>query len=85
MWVYLYENFFDKYSICIFVLQIFKLNVGESLPVYLTYDEPDMLREHYVFYKTNRDTKYHVSEKFETLILLNEKNKDEYISLSRLW
>ena len=31
VWVYLHENFFDKYSICIFVLQIFKLNVGESL------------------------------------------------------
>ena len=62
-----------------------KLEIKESLPVYLTSSNPRVLEEHYVFFRTDWGVKdYHVSEKLKTFILLNEKNKKEFISLSTL-
>jgi hypothetical protein len=60
------------------------LNCHESLPVYLTYDNPKFLEEHYVFYKNDLDEGYNVSRKLKTFIYINEYNKDQYISLSEL-
>lgn len=60
------------------------LNIGERLPVYLTENEPKILEKRYEFYKSSWDRQYYVSQKIKTIILLNECNKDEYISLASL-
>ena len=67
----------------IYLIKI-KLNISESLPVYFTDSTPFSLTEHYVFYRAPWDKEYHVSEKLETYILLNERNIGEFISLSSL-
>lgn len=62
------------------------LNCGESLPVYLAYENPKVLEKHYVFYRVDYSTKikYEVSKKLETFIYINKNNRDEYVSLSEL-
>ena len=58
-----------------------KLECRESLPVYLTCSKPSVLREHYVFYRTDYNKEYCVSEKLKTFIYVKE---NQYISLSEL-
>lgn len=60
------------------------LDCHQSIPIYLAYDNPDVLEEHYVFYKTDWKREYHVSKKLKTFIYIDKHNKDEYISLSKL-
>lgn len=67
----------------VYFIQI-DLGGHESIPIYLTYDNPYFLEEHYVFYKTDWDEKYHISKKLKTFIYIDKYNKDQYISLSEL-
>ena len=76
-----YEEGTDKFLSNLYFIKI-SLKKGQSLPVYLTCMESDTLDKHYVFYRSMRDGKYRVSPKLKTLILLNNSNKQEYISLS---
>jgi len=58
---------------------------GECLPVYLAYENPNLLDKHYVFSRIPWwDEDYHVSKVLETYIILNEQNRDDYISLASL-
>lgn len=61
-----------------------KLDMGESLPVYLASDEAKVLEKHYVFFRSSWNGEYEVSRKLNTYILVNKHKRDEYISLSRL-
>ena len=65
---------------------LIKIDLGchESIPIYLAYDDPKLLKEHYVFYKTNWHEEYHISKKLTTFIYIDEYNKNQYISLSEL-
>lgn len=65
---------------------LIKIDLGchESIPIYLAYDDPKLLEEHYVFYKTNWHEEYHISKKLTTFIYIDEYNKNQYISLSEL-
>ena len=65
---------------------LIKIDLGchESIPIYLAYDDPYYLEEHYVLYKTDRDKKYHVTKKLKTFIYIDKYNKNQYISLSEL-
>ena len=65
---------------------LIKIDLGchESIPIYLAYDDPYYLEEHYVLYKTDRDKKYRVSKKLKTFIYIDKYNKNQYISLSEL-
>lgn len=61
-----------------------KLNCHESIPIYLAYDNPYVLQEHYVIFKTEYKDQYQVTDKLKTFIYIDEYNKDEYTSLSEL-
>ena len=61
-----------------------KLDLDESLPVYLTYSDSCLLKEHFVFYRLACDKKYHVTDILNTHIQLNKNNIEEYISLAHL-
>ena len=65
---------------------LIKINLGcnESIPIYLTYNNPKFLEEHYVFYKTNGHDEYQIPKKLKTFIRIDEYNKNQYISLSEL-
>lgn len=67
-------------------MYLIKIDLGchESIPIYLAYDDPKLLEEHYVFYKTNWHEEYHISKKLTTFIYIDEYNKNQYISLSEL-
>lgn len=67
----------------VYFIQI-DLGCHESIPIYLTYENPYYLEEHYVFYKTDWDEKYHISKKLKTFIYIDKYNNDQYISLSEL-
>lgn len=57
---------------------LIKIDLGchESIPIYLAYDDPKLLEEHYVFYKTNWHEEYHISKKLTTFIYIDEYNKN---------
>lgn len=65
---------------------LIKIDLGrhESIPIYLAYNNPKFLEEHYVFYKTDWHEEYHISKKLTTFIYIDEYNKNQYISLSEL-
>ena len=77
------DEFYGEFLSNVYLVKI-KLDLGESLPMYLASERPNKLEEHYVFYKKNRSKRYCVSEKMSTHIHLSKNNKDEYISLSEL-
>lgn len=60
-----------------------KLKVDESLPVFMN---PYLLDDHYVFYRQewNGKTRYQVTEKLKTHIILSSHNRKKFISLSEL-
>lgn len=60
------------------------LKCHESIPIYLTCHDPYFLQEHYVIYKTEHRKEYKVTKQLQTFIYIDEHNKDEYISLSKL-
>lgn len=60
-----------------------QLQTNETLPLYLTCTTPFALSEHYVFYNINRECD--VTEKKDTYIILNHRNKNDFISLSDLF
>lgn len=57
-----------------------KLDREEALPFYLTSTDPFCLEKHYIFYRL---AEYSVNNG-KTYIILNDKNRNEYISLSEL-
>lgn len=59
-----------------------KLQMNETLPVYMTYADPYAITEQYVFYRDSFE--YGVTKKFETFIYVNNINKRDFISLSQL-
>lgn len=63
-----------------------KIHLGchESIPVYLAYENPYFLEEHYVFYRNECDGKYCVSERLKTFIYIDKYNENQYISLLEL-
>lgn len=74
-----YGNFLSN----VYLIKI-ELDCHESIPIYLAYDDPYYLEEHYVLYKTDFDKKYRVSKKLKTFIYIDKYNKDQYISLAEL-
>lgn len=63
------------------------LNLNETLPVYLTRKDSELLTNHYVFFRVedySARPNYKVSSKLETFIYINKNNKDEYVALSKL-
>lgn len=74
-----YGNFLSN----VYLLKI-QLKTQESLPVFMSYNKPNCLDRHYVFYKGDYDNDYYVIKNLRTYILLSKYNKDEYVSLSSL-
>ena len=68
----------------VYLIQI-NLDYHESIPIYLAYNNPYILKMHYVVYRTDYLlARYEVTKKLETFIYIDKYNKDEYISLSEL-
>lgn len=75
---------YGDYLSNVYLIKI-RLNKKESLPVYMSYENPYSLDDHYVFYRADRDEgEYGVSKLLKTYILINDSNKNDYISLSSL-
>ena len=70
----------------VYLIKIY-LNVDECLPVYMAAENAMVLNRHYVFsvpHWYGKNGEYRVSEKLKTFIIINDANRDEYISLSSL-
>lgn len=67
----------------VYLIKIY-LNVDEYLPVYLATENAMVLNRHYVFSFPSWYGEYQVSEKLKTCIIVNDSNREEYISLSSL-
>ena len=67
----------------VYLIKLF-LGRDDYLPVYFTTDFPQVLTKHYVFYNPSWNEGYRVSDKLETMILINASNRKDYISLSSL-
>lgn len=67
----------------VYLIKIY-LNLDECLPVYLASEDARVLNRHYVFSFPSWYREYRVSKKLKTMIIINDANRDEYISLSSL-
>lgn len=61
-----------------------KLEDYECLPIFYAQSKTKVLMNHSVIYKTKKEGDYRVYEELKTYILLNDKNKEEYVALSKL-
>ena len=56
----------------------------ECLPIYYAHEKTKVLKYHDVIYKTKKECDYRIYNGLETYILLNDKNRGEYVALSKL-
>lgn len=76
-----YEVDYGGFLSNVYLIKV-KLQVDETLPVYLTDTNPHAITEQYVFSRNKHG--YGITEKLETLIYVNKKNKKDFVSLSKL-
>lgn len=75
---------YGDYLSNVYLIKI-KLKKKESLPIYMSYENPYSLDDHYVFYRSDFERgEYSVSNLLKTYILINDSNRNDYISLSSL-
>jgi hypothetical protein len=74
-----FEPDYGEFLSNIYLIRI-NLKCDESIPIYLTCDNPSVLDRHYVIYKSSDSEGYCVTEKLRTYIYFNDK----YISLSEV-
>lgn len=74
---------YGQYLSNVYLIKI-KLDTQESLPIYFSSEDTTVLSEHNVIYNPSYEQDYKVYLNLQTYILLNDSNRDEYISLSSL-
>lgn len=77
------EADYGQYLSNVYLIKI-KLDTQESLPIYFSSEHTTVLSEHNVIYNPSYEQGYKVYLNLQTYILLNNSNRDEYISLSNL-
>ncbi|MCX8073997.1 MAG: hypothetical protein N2749_00210 [Clostridia bacterium] len=72
---------YGDYMSNIYLLKL-RLNSNETFPIYLTSENSFCLTDHFVFYRVSGEKiKFDL---FKTYIILNKRNRKDYISLSKI-